>query len=1463
MGRSGWKEGADALDTRTGAERSACRRARRRVYKRLTLLGVVGLGVAGCSGDGPGDGVSARRAALTVSPPVGAFVVLASSGASFDDRSVVSGGHVGVGASGTATLNTFTAGADSLTAIGAELIAPRVVLRERAIAGNVDATQISAPLATTGTRSPFIAPPAPPLPTAANPGTAGVTVASGQTASLAAGRYAAVSVSGTLNLSGGLYEFQSLRIDNGAAVIARGAATVRIATGLTALDRARFVPQSPLGAGDLRLEASGAVNAANDGIVFGNDGQLTALAVARRAFRAGDRLIATGAIGAGTVIVGHDARVTYARGFGCNTDASCDDGNACVVDTCVDLACQHAPAITPGCGTVVLAATNEQPKLGTGPFSSFSASITFVGRVKAPVGLASVTVSVNGGAPITPSLDAGGNFSLPVTLNHSAASAAVTNTVVITAVDVFGTVSTLPVRIDGLAVAVPDEMVVLFNADGSDASRMGLLAPVGGVLRRRLTANTWLVSVPGGTVAQAIAALAPPTAEIRSAFPNVLLQPTMTPNDSLIESQREYLQSMRAFDAWNVETGSSDVVVAVVDSGVDLPTLASGNPCAGTAKRNNIFLNEAECCASGVCTTQERLNCMPGANNNKDSNSGLGSFTDCPRADMNHDGCAGVCGVDDDGDGLADMADPEVKRLYSNGLDDDGDGHIDEQAIVNNVLVPCENVQPGDLIGAPANGDCDGAANDDDENGYPDDCRGWNFGRIILPECTAAQDATNGNGTCLHKASIDHPNQTIDTRGFHAEGFEHGAWVARIIGEPGNDCSGYSGLAFNVRILPLENSRYFPGTGGGAGTIAPDLAATIEAYTYAGKMGAHIINSSFVMSPDNEFAARFPQLANSYGRQLATDLIDLTGSDRALHVMGAGNSGVDVTNWVLFPPQANIPNKLVVGASDPADDSIAKFSATTGSNFSATLVDLAAPGLRSMQGFAGTSAAAPEVSGAAALLMSHFPTLRGQPELAAAMLRSSARVVAPWSGASKTGGIVNIAAALGTPVPSLLFRDASATALPSPSNLPSTELDLIDVDADGHVDMMFEASCSRTNVVGQPHLRVNTNGVLTDRTVELLPAFQGSYCDAVDGDLDGDGRSDIVLAAFLPQGTSDQLQNKVLMSSGGGFVLSDRFPAAAQQTRAAAVCDFDGDGDLDVFFANVGSESGKAGAVLLRNDGSGNFTDVSATTLPNPLAAQSPHKALCVDLDKPAANQCQGLPADVCALCANPRLSVKGLVAAGRVNATQNATCLAVRGTVQPELVIASAEGSGTVLLRRNAGGAFDDRSCDLGLPRLDGTPMPSCQVGVSVPGRQDHDVQAADFDGDGALDLIFVSRRGGPNTLVFNNGSGVFTNVTSSHWTLALNDARDVKVADVNLDGAPDVLVTRGDPNLMNPGPNVLYLNNGSGFLTEFAASGLGSHADLTSAAGFADLDGDGDPDLVLVRYGEADRVLLNNTHP
>ncbi len=115
----------------------------------------------------------------------------------------------------------------------------------------------------------------------------------------------------------------------------------------------------------------------------------------------------------------------------------------------------------------------------------------------------------------------------------------------------------------------------------------------------------------------------------------------------------------------------------------------------------------------------------------------------------------------------------------------------------------------------------------------------------------------------------------------------------------------------------------------------------------------------------------------------------------------------------------------------------------------------------------------------------------------------------------------------------------------------------------------------------------------------------------------------------------------------------------------------------------------------------------------------------------------------------------------------------------------------------------------------------------------------AADVNGDGLVDLYFVHREG-RNQLFLNLGEGRFTNATAGSGAACTNLVSTGAVfADVNGDGSPDLLVSSFG------GPHALLLNDGKGHFSDVtASSGIGGKSGSTSLA-LADLDGDGALDL------------------
>ena len=211
---------------------------------------------------------------------------------------------------------------------------------------------------------------------------------------------------------------------------------------------------------------------------------------------------------------------------------------------------------------------------------------------------------------------------------------------------------------------------------------------------------------------------------------------------------------------------------------------------------------------------------------------------------------------------------------------------------------------------------------DDDHNGYVDDHNGYDFAH---------------NDASVYDA---------------ADGDDHGTHVAGTIAAQGNNGIGVAGVDWRASIMVCK----FMGPNGGYTSDA------VEALNYAVANGAVISN--------NSWGGGYP----SQSLQYAISRADAAGH---LFVAAAGNNGSNNDTTPSYPASYTNPNIISVAATDHRDV-LASFS-----NFGATSVDLAAPGVNIMStlpgnrygSYSGTSMATPHVTGVAALVKSQRPTL--------------------------------------------------------------------------------------------------------------------------------------------------------------------------------------------------------------------------------------------------------------------------------------------------------------------------------------------------------------------------------------------------------------------------------------------------------------------------------------------------------
>ncbi|HQU92162.1 MAG TPA: FG-GAP-like repeat-containing protein, partial [Pyrinomonadaceae bacterium] len=371
---------------------------------------------------------------------------------------------------------------------------------------------------------------------------------------------------------------------------------------------------------------------------------------------------------------------------------------------------------------------------------------------------------------------------------------------------------------------------------------------------------------------------------------------------------------------------------------------------------------------------------------------------------------------------------------------------------------------------------------------------------------------------------------------------------------------------------------------------------------------------------------------------------------------------------------------------------------------------------------------------------------------------------------------------------------------------------LFDFDLDGDLDVLdfrFNANPGPTYA-----LRNNGQGQFENATSAVLdpPTFQTRHPRGFAvADFNGDGKKDFFIGDHgfdQPPFPGGQSQLLIQTATGLADETSTRLPQKSAGTHDVTAADIEGDGDIDLYLANIGCGC-DYGPELYINDGTGHFI-ANTSRLPEFVTSRQRKYTASAFMD--------------------------------------------VDNDGDSDLFLGAHNGSGPnegglrdTILINNGSGFFSEATHEILPPRIGGTTWGT--VGVEV----------ADFNNDGLKDLLLsvvqAAYNSGKLQLLLNNGNGTFRDSSASipqpfadgenGWTIWTFSA------DFNSDGRLDVVTSSYTSE------SHLYLNAGGARFVD-ATDILPYRGPLPTALP-GDLDSDGDRDIFGLSWGGRYYVLRN----
>ena len=412
-----------------------------------------------------------------------------------------------------------------------------------------------------------------------------------------------------------------------------------------------------------------------------------------------------------------------------------------------------------------------------------------------------------------------------------------------------------------------------------------------------------------------------------------------------------------------------------------------------------------------------------------------------------------------------------------------------------------------------------------------------------------------------------------------------------------------------------------------------------------------------------------------------------------------------------------------------------------------------------------------------------------------------------------------------------------------------------DVNGDGKPDVLITGDIDPTGSTDAAVALYLNNGSGSYIQVQDVP-FDKVISGSVDfADIDGDNDLDVLITGYY---NATNIRTKLYTNDGNGnfSLFANELVLKAVGSGDADFADIDGDDDQDLLI--IGSNNQEGSARLYENDGSGNFTLINDTTF-------TPVWNGTVDFeDVDGDNDPDLLITGAFKINSNNKVTITELYlndGSGNFSPDTRSSFSKVHkstvnfadfdGDNDPDVFItgdstySGNDGQVAAMYFNNGNGIF------------------TLATGNSFTNIEQGDGDVSDIDNDGDQDILLTGYKGynkGGNTaeLYTNNGAGHFT--LTDDVTFPKINSGAVSFADVDADGDPDVMVVGNKGSSLGGNVANLYTNNGTGKFTmvprsQFIEVGEKSHP--YSAADFADVDIDGDLDLMI--SGKSDSSDVN----